>query len=646
MQNLRALLVATAPLLLPATLQGHGGVYRGPGSTIGPGGATGGGPSSNTGGIADSDPAAWSQWWSFNRDRYLALRDAVFGGEQTGTGFDDFFLGKGTRGRWGSGLRPDDDLLYGEVVPALVETLDGQRDVDLITASLLALAKIGDDGDGSPGIAQVIRPWLAHGNQEVHETAAIALGVLGQPDAAPLLADLMLDRDAARKVIERRSVPERTQAFAAYGLALVGYRARTEAVRTFVVHHLAEAVRLGDQPQRDRMVAAILGLGVVRLAPMEAEPDPEQPPSVAGSREGQLAFLLARWNERGLDPRVRAHLAVPMARLAEGAHPSWKARLAQAFVETLDTHAEARPMVQHGALLAAGLLGDNDEDPSDQRLRAALVRVVEKGGDRLARHLALLALGRAGGREGTGPEGQAVPETRAVLLRVLARGQSAQRPWAALAVGLLERGNVAAGRDPSSGTRAALLDALGEAASPSEAGALTIALGLMAERRATKTLLEQTTEGDENLRAHAMIALGLMDAQDAAPTLRAIVANTTYKPGLVREAAVGLALLGDKSTGGLLVDRLKSSRKLFEQLAVTWALGFVGDARVIPPLLEVLADQRENDTTRAYAAVALGSIGDKERFPWNSKLAQDVLWWQAPPTLFDPVGGKGILDIL
>jgi HEAT repeat protein len=640
------ILVALGAVLAAHPAAAHGGVYRGPGSTLGPGGATGGGPAGRTGGAPDTDPAVWSQWWSFNRDRYLALRDAVFAGGSSSSGFDELFLGKGTKGPRDPGLRPSEEQLHTKVVPALLAALEGQRDIDIITASLLALAKIGEPTQGDAHLAEVLRGWLEHSNQEVHETAAIALGILGAAESAPLLADLMLDRPAGRKLSGRGRVPERTRAFAAYGLTLIGYRADADAVRGFVVHSLTQAALQGDQPSRDRMVAAIIGLGVVRLDSRGTPPpSADQAAPVSSSREGQLHFLMGLWADKRLSSRVRAHLPVAMVRLAVGVDPAWKASLVESFVATLNPRGKADKLAQHGVLLAAGLLGDNDQDAPDQRLRAALL-VTSKEGDRLGRHLALLALGRVGAREGTGRPGSARTEVRAGLMRVLARGGSAERPWAALAVGLLERGNVAAGHPAAEGTRLALMDAYGKAGSPSEQGALAIALGLTAERRAIDALLGNIPSGDENARANAMIALGLMGAQQAVPLLRRIAGTAIYRPGLVREAAVALGLLGDKSVGGILVARMVRSNRMFEQLAMASALTFIGDKRVLEPLISVLADKRENDTTRAYAAVALGAIGDKELLPWNSKIAADVLWWQAPPTLFDPAAGKGILDIL
>jgi len=52
-----------------------------------------------------------------------------------------------------------------------------------------------------------------------------------------------------------------------------------------------------------------------------------------------------------------------------------------------------------------------------------------------------------------------------------------------------------------------------------------------------------------------------------------------------------------------------------------------------------------SEPERAFAAVALGSICDKRRLPWNSKFAADLTWWDTPPTLFDPTGSKGLVDL-
>ncbi len=644
-------LVILAALTLTLEVRGHGGVFRGPGTTAGPGGptsggATSGGPSTSGGGAKNTDVAAWDQWWSFNRDQYLALKDAVFEHDRPVTGDDDFYLGHGSKRTRGPRSRPTEPVLREEVVPALRQALLRQLDTDIITGVLLALAKIGDPPGGPKATAGILRGYLDHKNQEVHETAAIALGILAQSDAAPLLSDLMLDTKTGRAAVGRTKVPQRTRAFAAYGLGLIGYGAETSAVKSFVVHQLAKAIDAGDKPTRDVIVAAILSMGLVRLEPaVSRSAAGDAAPRVSASRAGQLEFLLDVWANSRLDARVRSHVPVALARLAAGAYPSYKGRLADTFVATIARRSRAKDVVQHGVLLACGLLGDNDLDPEDVALRSALNVSLEES-DRLGRNLAVLALARVAGREGTGMKGEVPAEVRSRLLKQLARGGTAARPWAALGLGLLERGNVAAGRPLDESTRLALHHAFKNAASPSEQGALAIALGLVKHEPAAEKLIERTTNGDENVRGYAAIALGLMGAHQATPTLRSILARKRYMPGVLREAAIALAMLGDGHSVSILLERLGRAKFMFEQLVLASALGFIGDARSVGPLVEILNDKRISETTRAFAAVALGMVCDKEPYPWNSKIAADVLWWQAPPTLHDPVSGKGILDTL
>ena len=79
--------------------------------------------------------------------------------------------------------------------------------------------------------------------------------------------------------------------------------------------------------------------------------------------------------------------------------------------------------------------------------------------------------------------------------------------------------------------------------------------------------------------------------------------------------------------------------------AVAKALGFIGDRRSVRPLLKLLEDRGAQDLPRAFAAVALGLIGDKEPLPWNSKIAVDLNYRASAETLTS-FAGTGVLDIL
>jgi hypothetical protein len=58
----------------------------------------------------------------------------------------------------------------------------------------------------------------------------------------------------------------------------------------------------------------------------------------------------------------------------------------------------------------------------------------------------------------------------------------------------------------------------------------------------------------------------------------------------------------------------------------------------------MLGNQDLRDLPRAFAAVALGLVGDKEELPWNSKIAVDNNYRANVETLTG--AGAGILDIL
>jgi hypothetical protein len=68
------------------------------------------------------------------------------------------------------------------------------------------------------------------------------------------------------------------------------------------------------------------------------------------------------------------------------------------------------------------------------------------------------------------------------------------------------------------------------------------------------------------------------------------------------------------------------------------------DRRSLDPLLKMLRNPELTPLTRAFAAVALGGICDKDPLPWNTAYATQTNYRAATATLTD--GQSGILDIL
>ncbi len=622
-------------------------------------------PSPNTpGNDGVVDLTTWTWWWELNKEPFLDLKAHLWSGAVT-TGSDGFFLGQGyRRQRHEQSLRPPASLVRSKVIPGLVAALRQAPSSDVVTACLVALAKVGEDlpEENRLEIAQLLRPHLAAANQEVAETATIALGILGEDGSAMLLGEILLDTRTGQDAVGRGEVPLRTRAFAAYALGLLGHQLQSEDLRRFVVHRLVRALETDDTATPDLGAACVLALGHVPLAWTGVIPEErthaELPASA--SRESQVLYLLALLDQHGqrgqreLHRLVSAQVPTALGYLLEpsgdGSDDARGATLRRRVVESLlarlgDRRREAIREVRQSIVLSLGRLGDRDDDPLDARVRAALLDPDVAGGDVLTGHFACIAAAQAAARAGGGSSA-GLEEVRAHLQRLLTRGQSEKRSWAALGLAILERRRTEQGQVPDREALAAMRFSLEESVAPLEVGALSIACGLVGDQDSAPPLLAKLgTVRQEQARGHVAVGLGLLPAQEALNAIRALVEESTYKPLLLRESAIALGLLQDRRTTAFLAERLATASSLVAQASLAQALGRIGDVASIDPLLAMLGDAKLTDGARAFAAVALGIIADQDELPWNAVLSVDVNYAAAPATLFDHAG-YGVLNLL
>ncbi len=635
--SLAGLLLALSPV------SPHGGVYRGPGSTVPPGGG-GGGPSTplGPGGAAVTD---WDVWWTFNRDPYLRLKEAIHS-PSASTGNDDFFLGFGQVKR-DTETFPDEQDLRSEVVPALLAATSGTKNQDLITAGVMALAKVGATLGSDAELETAIARFLAHPNQEIAETAAVALGILGHETAALKLSALLGDTAAGRELVQRKEVPYRTRSFAAYGLALLGAQSERTDVRQFAIFHLATTLEREGTATRDLATACVIGIGLVPLDVASGAwpaPDEGAPPDGA-SRESQIAWLLHWFSTTRKSDTVRLHAPVALARLCAGAGETPRRATAAVLLAALANDKAENREVQRAAVIALGRLGDDDGDDVDGRIRDRL-RKLHGSKDAMSRDLARIALARCATRPGAGREpGVALEPVQRWLIKDLASGRSTSRPWTALSLGILAWRRAETGREVPGSVHYALRESLRSTKSPRDAGALCAAAGLARDPQVVADLIGRVEGGaDDSVKAQAAVALGMIGAAEAVPALRALLQGATNRPAVLREAATGLALLGDRGALPELFSALREAKTLPTQSALAFAIGRIGDARSLPPLLEMLRDEQLPEATRAFAAAALGVVAHDEWLPWNSRIAVDLYYGQPPGTLTD--GARGVLDLL
>jgi len=688
---LASALAACATLGLQELTFAHGGTYRGPGDTTppggggaggsggptspgpgapggpgptgpgtpapggptSPGGSPGGSPSVTPGGAGGGpDLTGWSFWWEFNKEPYLNLKAAIWGGGVK-TGTPGWFLGEGAREDAKDTRRPSDAQIRQKVVPALLRALETETNNDILTGCMIALAKIGDatDESGESRFEAAIKPHLKDGTQEIAETAAVSIGILANDHSKDLLIDLMSDNRRARDAVGSLEVDYRTRAFAAYGLALLGAKTQEASVRHDIVKALIEVLESEKTSTRDLKVACLISLGLVPLDPVRPiVASDEDPPAPESCRSGQIEYLLRLFeNEADYHHLIRAHAPAAAARLLDGLPVEefelYKARIARTLLEKCDSRSKEPSEILQSSVLALGQLGDSDSDPLDVEIRDALIQVPKAIGDQQTRNFSLIALAQVGGRPGEGAE----PSKDVVskhLLATMSRGKSSMQSWAGLSIGVYGRAMLESGRlgDPE-GARA-LRDALEREKNDDKLGAFAIAAGILQDLEAQATLLERLESvRQENVRGYIAVGLGLMGSRGAITPIQRVVKESKYQPELLRQAAVALGLLGDKDLVDDLIEMLREAKGLASQAALASALGTIGDARSIDPLVAMLENQDLTASARGFAAVALGIVADKEALPWNSKLSVNLNYRATTETLND-AEGLGILNIL
>ena len=679
----------TAGVLLSTSPQlfAHGGTYRGPGDTVPPGGSGGGnggnpvtaggstpgGPSgggantpgfgtptggkgggTQTGGVTgtggvDSNLTDWSFWWEFNKDPYIQLKYSL-DHQDVKTGSVDWYIGQGTTEQAVNSQRPSKADIQNRIVPALLRALKKESHNDIVTGCMMALAKIGQESDenGSSSFARVMMDFLPDGNQEVSETAAIALGILGNSASIPVLTDLYLDTQAGRKHVGRGEVPIRTRAFAAYGLALCGNRSDNEQHKLAILDTLVQTLESESSSTRDIHVATVIAMGLIPLEKLGVESNLESAEESEGlrltSRMGQIEYL-EEFLQGPEHAYIRAHAPAAITRLLADTHgeafDTKRDEISRILINTVKAGNDKNAILQ-SCVMALGQLGDADPKGIDGDIRKTLMDVAANISDKQTRYFASIALAQSGGRIGTEDPEAGIDETASYLLSRMAKGNSEVRQWSAVSVGVL--GHALRDRSPES-----LGDALRIATQDERTpriGAFAVAAGILNDQSIASVLLDKLERiQDDSARGYLCLSLGMLRAKEATEPIRRIIEESKYRPELLQQAAIALGLMGDDQLVASLIETMNKAGSLSSQAALSSALGFIGDRNSIDPLVTMLENGELSKSARGFAAVALGIIADREPLPWNSKIAVNLNYTAATVTLND-TSGTGILNIL
>ncbi|MHC4471167.1 MAG: HEAT repeat domain-containing protein [Planctomycetota bacterium] len=576
------------PLPTPAgtrTLNPDTGVPR---NAPGTGGATT--PSTPDGGTAGTPGgSSWIWWWKLNGEEILGVRAAV----------RRKIFRSATQGEDG------EDLLASarkKVVPAArqVLELDG-ADPDLKAAAVIALARCGGVSDLHLILRLAENPEGRH-DALVEESAALSLGILGV--RMPVVRDLLIRIATAD---DRRT---RTRCFAALALGLL----REDSDETFAA---LEGLVGRAEAANDVRVCALLAMGLVG--------------------DSRRAPVLAKWIAEGrvrgrkLSEIEQAHVVGALGRTRDPAALPIVSR-------TLRTGAR---LPRRSALIALGQIVPRA--PEEARLTYTRLLATHCAGesDVEARNLGLISLGRIGGRPDAGEDVRRI--CRQALLAAYRRSKFVEKPFAALALGLLGLGDKKDSELRYALAKEIRTDLVKGKDAKSVKEALALALGMLGDPEAV-LLLEGFLEdraGDPGLRVFATTALGMIGDPGTLPTvLRALGQERDRAVRLA--CAVSAALIGGpRSLDGLLKALKDDKASQYFLGSTALALGRVGELRAVDPLLAIVEPKkvrgRASDLLRGFSLVALGQIAARENVPVLGRIGTDLNYFASVPAIDEVV---------
>jgi HEAT repeat protein len=452
---------------------------------------------------------------------------------------------------------------------------------DARTASVLALAKI----DGASGVDVVARlkEALTDERMEVRESACLGLGLTAAPESVPLLLSIYNNEPAARALHLKKDVSNRQRTFAALAVGLAGLRLPL-ADDADVVESLLKSVRTR-----------------VWSASRDLKTGPATALAVMGATSAVPELLKVALDEESEDD-VRAHVVSALGKLGDSR-----------AIPDLVAHglSDRKDVVRRSAAIALGRLVSADD-------RKSVLKVLDSAlhsPDRATRNFAIIALGEIGG-----------PDARDALADFVRYGEGHDKTFGAIACGVY-----ASKRSDAPAIFGELVDGAFRAArAHGERAAFAVALGLLDRRESLPALIEALKGPDSpTLKGYLCLAIGLMSGEtsDAATKLIRAQAAQTGDFETVRHALLALGLCGDRQSVSALCDVIGASSDNLSQLGgAARAIGMIGDDAAIPQLAAMLenADGSFKDNARAFAAVSLGRLSDRDAYPAVRRLWDDL----------------------
>jgi len=569
---------------------GAGAAGAGAGGVTRRGGRTGGGPGFES----------WEFWWAFNKEYFLELKKNLYRAQEPSESASHF-VGRGAKRLFVTDAsRPSRRMVREHVIPKLRDALRASN-ADLRDSACVALGKTGNAVE----VAALVE-MLNDASVSVRKAAAIGLGMLQVKQSIRPLIQLLEGTEEGRKLRGGRPPEDALRAYAAAGLGLVGDNPNHEVRDTLM--RFARRARL----HRSVRVHAVLSLGLLR-------------------GDGQYVAVIAEHLKKlagdlRTDTFVRAHAVTALARLLERNHAPVRPELIRFLVGLVKR--DGQNHVKRSAIIALGILAPDPE--ANPEVPALLVKTLLKPRSVANGNFAAIALGQIGGKE-----------AMQALRRVVLKGRSQTTAYAALGLGILCRNlrENPAGAGGCLKGLSSLRAGFTKVRNPHFKGGLAIALGIAQDRDAGALLLDALKKDrDVTLRGYLAIALGMVRYEPSMAYLLDVLDHATNLPLLREQTAIGLGLMGNREVAARLVRSFQVGSTVYLQASAAQALGFIGDRNSVRPLVELLADAKKPDLTRAFACVALGTIGEDAPIPVLAEAIVNLNFLASTPSIYELKG--------
>lgn len=557
------------------------------------------GAGARTGGRPSGPPPMsfdnWLFWWAYNKDEILNIKGALKKMEQkvdTRTSTHIF----GTGGAEGATTSPTAEAIRTQIIPALEKVVTNKAIHDDIRGGALIALSRCRDADYTETFFQIADPRSTE-NKLVKESAILALGI-GAKKTDEVVEFLM-------KIADDKTYDARGRSFAMMCLGLL--EANEKPVMDCILRRLDGTERNADVP-----LGALLSLGLLG--------DKTIVPEI----EGWLKS--GRMGKMKMDEIQRAWAISALGKIGD-----------PAALKIVSDHLGYRNgLVAKAAMIAMGQLVPQASKDDQLNYVKRFVKAIDAEGDTGARNFGVIALGRIGGASGVSEDVRKGCQAT-IIKQFMDGGKVTERPFAALALGLLgfesdpkkEKKPQEYRYELATIIRREFQELKGDKPS---LGAQAIALGMLGDNRDETVDLLIKVLGDrgqdKKLRGAAAMALGLIGAPRAKDAVMKALEEREDRDLRV-DTAVAAGLLGDSNAVAKLCEVVTDAKaSQFELGSVALALGQIGDARSIGPLVQILEPEKKDgaypDLTRALVSVALGQIADSHEIRILSRISRDV----------------------